>query len=99
MRWTDVRAAYPGQWLVIEVLEDHIEIVNSTPRRVLDRLAVIELCGDGCAAKHRYLELRHELPGRKLCFLHTSYPGLSFDGITCPELAEPVVREAPVLVA
>ncbi len=28
MRWTDVVAAYPNQWLVVEALEAHVEVVE-----------------------------------------------------------------------
>jgi hypothetical protein len=66
MHWMDMRVAYPGQWLVVELLEDeHVE--------------VIELCADGCAAKHRALELRHTHAHRVFCSVHTSYPTLAFD--------------------
>jgi hypothetical protein len=68
MQWMDLRIAYPAQWLVIEM-------TDSTGERV----QVIELCADGCAAKHRALELRHTHPGRSFCCVHTSYPTLAFD--------------------
>lgn len=31
MRWIDVVAAYPNQWLVIEALEAHVEVVDVPP--------------------------------------------------------------------
>jgi hypothetical protein len=40
MRWTEVRAAHPDQWLVIEALDPHSE----NDHRVFDRIAVIETC-------------------------------------------------------
>jgi hypothetical protein len=30
MRWTDVVSAYPNQWLVVEALEAHVEVVEPT---------------------------------------------------------------------
>ena len=68
MEWSDVRAAYPEQWLVIETLETHDE----DDVRVFYRVAVVETCEDGRAAMKRYRELRHAQPTRELCFVHTS---------------------------
>jgi len=79
MRWTDVCAAYPCQWLVVEALECHVEVHGDACRRVLDRLEVIELCADGRAAMHRYRELKRQLPNKQLCFIHTSYPALELE--------------------
>lgn len=73
MRWTELCAAYPAQWVVIE------------KRHAEDELALIELCGDGRAAMHRFRELRRVLPGRTLCCIHTSYPSLSFDELAASD--------------
>ena len=73
MRWNEVRAAHPDQWLVIEALEAHSE----NEHRVLDRIAVIDVCPDGRASMKRYGELRREHPQREFCFVHTSVPELS----------------------
>ncbi|CAN5864043.1 hypothetical protein BH11MYX3_BH11MYX3_02240 [soil metagenome] len=66
MQWIDMCVVYPAQWLVIELLED-------------DHVQVVELCADGCAAKHRAWELRASHSGRHFCSVHTSYPSLAFD--------------------
>jgi hypothetical protein len=79
MRWSDVCAAYPAQWLVIEVLEVHTEKHGDAYRRVFDRVEVIEVCADGRAAQHRYRELCHERPGRALCYVYTRYPALELE--------------------
>jgi hypothetical protein len=68
MRWPEVRDAHPEQWLVIEVLDAHAE----ANRRVLDRVAVLEVCADGRATMKRCAELRRQHPNRDLCFAHTS---------------------------
>jgi hypothetical protein len=68
MRWTEVRAAHPDQWLVIEALEAH----SANDQRVVDRIAVIDVCTDGQATMKRYGELRREHPHREFCFVHTS---------------------------
>lgn len=75
MRWSEIRAAHPDQWLVVEALEAHSE----HDHRVFDRVAVIELCADGRAAMKRYGELRREHPLREYGFVHTSKAALEFE--------------------
>lgn len=75
MRWQEVRAAHPDQWLVIEALEAHSENAH----RVLDRIAVVDRCADGRAVMKRYRELRREHPQRELCFVHTSMEELNIE--------------------
>lgn len=69
MRWSEIRTAYPDQWLVIEALEAH---TNADAERLLDRLAVIETCVDGHLAMQRYRQLHQEYPQREFYFVHTS---------------------------
>jgi hypothetical protein len=68
MIWSEIRRAYPSQWLIVEALEAH-----TTPdkRRELDRLAVIETCFDGSEAMKRYRELHKQYPFREFYFVHT----------------------------
>ena len=68
MRWPQVRAAYPDQWLIIEALE--VRTVDD--RLVFDRIAVVEVCADGPSAMKRYGELDRKHPDRVLCFAHTA---------------------------
>ncbi len=75
MQWTEIRAAHPDQWLVIEALEAHSE----SDHRIFDRVAVVEACTDGRAAMKRYGELRREYPQREFCFVHTSKARLEFE--------------------
>jgi len=75
MRWAEVRASYPDQWLIIEALEAHTE----EHRRVFDRIAVVETCADGATALRRYRELRQEHAGRELCFVHTAMAELEIE--------------------
>jgi hypothetical protein len=75
MRWQEVRAAYPDQWLVIEALETHSE----KEHRILDRIAVIDVCPDGRATMKRYRERRRAHPQRELCFVHTSMVELEIE--------------------
>ncbi len=69
MLWTDIRQAYPDQWLVVEALEAH-----STPdhHRQLDRMAVVEKYPDGSSAMKGCRKLYKTYPSREFYFVHTS---------------------------
>lgn len=75
MRWEEVRVAHPDRWLVIEALDAHSE----RGRRVIDHMAVIDVCADGRASMKRYRELRREHPHREFCFVHTSVAELNIE--------------------
>ena len=75
MRWSEVRAAHPDHWLVIEALEAHSE----AGRRIFDRVAVLEVCSDGPATMKRYAQLRHQHPQREFCFVHTAMVELDIE--------------------
>lgn len=72
MRWSEARETYPGQWLIIEALEAHTE----DNRRILDRIAVVEVCPDGASAMQRYRRLHQQYPMREFYFAHTSRESL-----------------------
>jgi hypothetical protein len=67
MIWSQVREAYPDQWLVVEALAAHTE----GNRRLLDRIAVIKTCADAAAVMHSYQRLHGEYPSREFYFVHT----------------------------
>jgi hypothetical protein len=75
MRWDQVRADHPDRWLVVEALEAH----SDGHRRVLDRLAVVEVCADGAGAMRRYRALHAQHPERELYFVHTGNAELDID--------------------
>ena len=75
MRWSDIRAAHPDHWLVIEAVEAHSE----NNHRIFDEVAVIEVCQDGHTAMKRYGELHHQYPSREIGFVHTSRPEIAFE--------------------
>jgi hypothetical protein len=62
MCWDDVRAAHPDRWLVIELADGRVHVLDE--------------CPDGLVVMRRWRELRHVLPGRELYFVHTRKPGL-----------------------
>ncbi len=69
MQWSEIRQAYPDQWLVIEALDAH-----TTPdsRRHLDRVAVVEKYPDGSTAMRGCHQFYRECPSREFYFVHTS---------------------------
>jgi len=68
MRWSDIRKAYPDQWLIIEALQAHTE----NNRRMLDNIAVTETCKDGASAMRSYRRLHRQYPSREFYFVHTN---------------------------
>jgi hypothetical protein len=72
MIWSEVRKAYPEQWLIIEALVAHTE----GSQRHLDRIAVIETCSDGASAMESYQRLHREYPMREFYFVHTDREAL-----------------------
>lgn len=69
MQWSEIRKAYPGQWLIIEALEAHTTHDN---QRRLDKIAVIDHPADGRVAMQSYRQLHQQYPGREFYFVHTS---------------------------
>jgi hypothetical protein len=73
MQWSEVRAAYPDEWLIIEAMQAH---TTPTSQRLLDQIAVVERCSDGASAMQRYRSLHQQYPGREFYFVHTSREAL-----------------------
>jgi hypothetical protein len=69
MQWSEIRKAYPNQWLVVEALKAH---TTSDNRRLLDKIAVVEHCNDGSAAMNSYRRTHQQYPAREFYFVHTS---------------------------
>ena len=69
MQWSEIRKAYPNQWLVVEALQAHTTPDN---RRLLDKIAVVEHCNDGSAAMDSYRRIHQQYPTREFYFVHTS---------------------------
>jgi hypothetical protein len=67
MIWSEVRQAYPEQWLIIEALAAQ----TKNNQRQLERIAVIESCPDGSTALQRYRQLRQQYPDREFYYVHT----------------------------
>ncbi len=69
MQWSEIRQAYPNEWLIIEALQAH---TTSTHQRLIDRIAVVERCADGNSAMQSYRRLHQQYPAREFYFVHTS---------------------------
>ena len=69
MIWSEIRKAYPNQWLVIEAIVAH---TTQSSQRELEKIAVIEICTDGITAMQRYRHLHSQFPEREFYFVNTS---------------------------
>ena len=56
---------HPDAWVIVEVVQ--------ADAGVLQRLVLLEVCGDAESTVRRYRELRRAAPERELCFLHTAW--------------------------
>jgi hypothetical protein len=68
MKWQEIRAHYPQQWLLVEAIKAHSEV----DQRILEQLAVIETFSDSVTALKHYQKLHHEAPARELYVFHSS---------------------------
>ncbi len=68
MKWQEIRAHYPEQWLLVEAIKAH----SRANRRILEQLAVVGTFRDSTTALKSYQKLRREAPERELYVLHTS---------------------------
>ena len=69
MQWSEIRQAYPNEWLIIEALQAHTTPDN---HRHLNKIAIIERCIDGNTALQSYRCLHQQHPIREFYFVHTS---------------------------
>jgi len=76
MTWSEIRKAYPNQWLVVEALEAH---TTKNRQRHPDDLAVVESCASGKDAMAGYRRLHRKYPARELYFVHTSREDLEIE--------------------
>lgn len=68
MQWSEIRRAFPSEWLVIEALQAH---TTPSHQRQLDSITVIERCMDGNSAMLSYRRLHQQDPAREFYFVHT----------------------------
>ena len=67
MTWDQIRRHFPGQWLVVEVIEAH----SDGNDRILERIGVVDTFADGSSVMKGYRELHRRYPERELLFVHT----------------------------
>lgn len=75
MNWAAVRAAYPEQWLVLEVVAAR----TIAARRVFDDVTVVAICLDGRQTMRECRRLAREHGGREYCFVHTGVVELDIE--------------------
>lgn len=75
MRWSEIRVAYPEQWLVVEVYSAHHDGIG----RVIDDAEVFGSCSNGMAAAKCAYDLERRFRGREFIAAHSSYATLSTD--------------------
>jgi hypothetical protein len=80
-----VRVAHPDQWLVVEALDAHSE----NDQRVVDRVAVIDVCPDGRTSMKRYAELRRDASTSRVLF-RAYEPGRTEDRSTAKSRPRPI---------
>jgi hypothetical protein len=68
MKWQEICASYPKQWLLVEAIKAHTE----SGKRILEQLAVISTFADSVAALKSYSQFHHDSPERELYVFHTS---------------------------
>ena len=68
MKWNDVKATFPNEWVVFEALQAHSE----DDERVIDEIALIDRFDDSIQALNRHAELHKDHPRREYYFFHTS---------------------------
>ncbi len=73
MKWEEIRAHYPMQWLLVEALEAHTEAAE----RIIEDMAVIESFEDSQQALQGYANLHRTHPQRELYVLHTTREALN----------------------
>jgi hypothetical protein len=65
--WSEIRAKFPNEWLLIEALQAHSE----AEKRVLDTIAVMGEYNDFASAMILYKKIHEVQPQRELYVVHT----------------------------
>jgi hypothetical protein len=75
MKWEEIRARYPHEWLLVEAIEAHSE----NGKRILDKLVVIDVFPNSQEAMRGYAQLHRQGPTRELFVLHTDRESLDIE--------------------
>lgn len=67
MTWPEIRAHFPGQWILVEATAAHSEV----NRRILDDIAVLATFPSGKAAMDGYMDAHKRAPQRELYVVST----------------------------
>lgn len=77
MCWDEVRKSYPDRWLVIEAIDAKTE----GKKRVIDKIAVVEVFTESIEALKMYIQLHRAEPIREMYVVHTSRNELDIEEI------------------
>ncbi len=69
MKWNEIKATYPNQWVIIEALDAY---TTSDSIRHIEKVSVIEKCDDGEKAMAIYRRYHRKNPLKEYYFVHTS---------------------------
>jgi hypothetical protein len=70
MRWSEIRVAYPEQWLVVEVYSAHHDGIG----RVIDDVEVYGSCSNGMTAAKCAFDLERRFRTREFIAVHSCEP-------------------------
>ncbi len=72
MKWQEIRAHYPHQWLLVEAIRAYSE----ANKPVLEEISVVDSYPDSVTAMKSYTQLHKEAPERELYVFHTDRENL-----------------------
>ena len=75
MKWKDIRDEYPDSWILLEAIEAH----SDQKKRVVDKIAVLDIFNNSDEAMKAYRELHKKNPEREIYVAHTKNKNLEIE--------------------
>ena len=75
MKWKDIRDEYPDSWILLEAIEAH----SDQKKRVVDKIAVLDIFNNSDEAMKAYRELHKKTPEREIYVAHTKNKNLEIE--------------------
>jgi hypothetical protein len=69
INWNEIKSLYPNTWIVVEAINAY---TDSSGKREIVAMSVLETFKDGFSAYQKYKELHKIDTGREYYYLHTS---------------------------
>lgn len=76
MDWNTIRQKHPNQWLVVEANSAH---TDTSGKRIITDLNIIEFCADGKSAFEKYRDLHLKNHTGEYYYLHTNREKLDIE--------------------